>query len=87
MTPLQSFVYAKTVRRLSGKRLWWSKRVRVFCDAGSPVFRWIPRYRRLGYAPYWGMSGFAGYWLGREFNFSFGQDRNGLYQDRKHFPY
>ena len=81
MDRMQELVYALTFRRLSGKRLWWSKRVRIFCDGGGPVFRWRPRYRRLGYDPHWGMFGFAVYWLGREFNFSFGRDVRGLYRD------
>lgn len=80
MTKIQDIVYAVTVKRLSGKQLWWSKRVRIFCDGGRPIFRWFPRYCKRGYHPHWGMRGFAIYWLGREFNFSFGSDRNGFYE-------
>ena len=79
MSQLQELIHDMTFRRLSGKRLWWSKRVRIFCDGGVPIFRWVPRFRRLGYDPHWGMVGFAAYWLGREFNISLGLDRNGFY--------
>lgn len=33
------------------------------------------------YDKHWGMIGFAMYIWGREFNFSFGRDYNGLYLD------
>jgi hypothetical protein len=65
--------------RLHGMKLFWRPAIRVFCDGGYPVFRWLPHFRRLHYAPYWGMCGFAVYLFGREINFSFGMDRNGLY--------
>jgi hypothetical protein len=68
---------------LSGKILFWSKYIRIFCDGGWPKFTWIPKFRRTYYDPHWGLKGFAFYWMGREFNFSFGKDKNGLYDERK----
>ena len=65
---------------LAGRRLVWSCYMRIFTDGGFPKFRWLPRFRRLHYAPYWGMYGFALYLFGREFNFSFGQDENNLFK-------
>lgn len=80
MDRLEHWVHRVTFRQLGGKKLWWSKRIRVFCDNGVPIFRWVPRFRRQGYHPRWRMFGFAVYWLGREFNFSFGVDHNGLFK-------
>ncbi len=65
--------------RLHGRKLLWKPAIRVFCDGGNPAFRWFPHFRRLHYASYWGMCGFAVHLFGREINLSFGKDRNGLY--------
>ena len=62
-----------------GKKLVWSTYIRIFCDGGNPIIRYIPKFRRQYYATYWKLKGFVIYWLGREFNFSFGKDVNGLY--------
>ena len=64
---------------LRGKRLLWAQRVRIFCDGGWPNFYWYPRFRTAGYSSHWKMFGFAMYLWGREINFSFGKDENGLY--------
>lgn len=71
----QDYFYNKTII--------WTPTVRIFCDGGKPIIRYIPRFRRAYYAKFWGMSGFVIYFLGREFNFSFGKDVNGLYRKRK----
>ena len=68
---------------LKGKRLFWTHYVRVFTDGGYPKFRYFPRFRRLHYATHWGMRGFAIYLFGREFNFSFGIDKNKLYEKKE----
>jgi hypothetical protein len=64
---------------LFGKTLLWKNRVKIFCDAGGPIFRWYPRFRRLHYHKFWGLKGFAAYLWGREINFCFGEDQKGLY--------
>lgn len=69
----------KVARPLHGKRLLWKKRIRVYCDGGQPIFRWMPRPYRMGYAKHWGLRGFWTSWLGRQFFFSFGEDQNGCY--------
>jgi hypothetical protein len=61
------------------KTIMWRRRIRIFCDGGSPKFKWIPRFRCQHYATHWGLFGFAIYLWGREINFSFGVDRKGLY--------
>ena len=66
-----------------GKVILWTPYFRVFCDAGMPIIRYFPRFRNLRYAKHWNMCGFALYWLGREFNFSFGKDINNLYDSQK----
>ena len=68
---------------LTGRRLIWRKYIRLFTDAGNPKFRLLPRARRLHYSTHWGMYGFAVYFLGREFNFSFGEDKNSLYKRKE----
>lgn len=65
---------------LHGKKLIWTKHVRVYCDGGLPKNFLFPRFRFGKYADDWGMKGFAVVWLGREFNFSFGNDKNRLYK-------
>jgi len=65
---------------LKGKRLIWTPYFRVFCDGGQPRFTALPSFRPQYYDKYWRMTGFAVYFLGREFNFSFGKDENGLYR-------
>ncbi len=65
---------------LHGKRLIWTQYVRVYCDGGYPRNFLCPRFRFGMYDKHWGMKGFAMVWLGREFNFSFGKDKNGLYK-------
>ena len=64
---------------LRSKRLVWTTYFRLFTDGGMPKFTYIPRIRRHYYSSYWGMYGFYIYFLGREFNFSFGKDKNYLY--------
>lgn len=66
---------------LRGKRLLWTRYVRVFVDHGSPMFTALPRFRRLRYAQHWQMCGFAVLVWGREFSFSFGRDIHKLYGD------
>lgn len=66
-------------RNLSGKRLVWKKYVRIYTDAGQPKFRWYPVFMRHYINPCWGMHGLIIYWLGREFNFVFGEDKKGLF--------
>jgi hypothetical protein len=65
---------------LHGKRLLWGTSVKVFCDGGRPRYTVYPRIRRMGFAPYWGLTGFSLYLLGREFNFVFGRDKHKLYR-------
>jgi hypothetical protein len=67
------------------KRILWTSHVRIFCDGGNPIIRYFPKFRKECYAKYWNMKGFAVYWLGREFNFSFGKDINGLYKERGNY--
>jgi hypothetical protein len=67
---------------LHGKRLLWTKYVRVFCDGGSPKFRWLPKVNRMYYSPYWGLKGFRLYLFGREINFSFGVDVRNCHSER-----
>ena len=69
------------MRFLAGKRLVWTEYLRVFCDNGHPLFRILPRFRRMNYYEHWQIYGFAMYLWGREINFSFGRDVNGLYRD------
>jgi len=64
-----------------GRKIIWTKMVRIFCDSGRPVMRYVPRFRRMHYDKHWNMYGFAMYWFGREFNFSFGEDVKGLYHE------
>lgn len=64
---------------LAGKKLVWRESIRIFTDNGQPIFRLLPRVRRIGFDKYWDLWGFAVYWLGREFNFVFGKDKKGLY--------
>lgn len=77
----ERFVRRLFTSKLQGKVLIWSKYVRIFCDGGRPFFRWIPRLRLQKYAKHWGLFGFAIYIFGREVNFSFGEDKKGLYSD------
>lgn len=67
--------------KLSGKRLVWTDYIKIFCDGGHVKYRIIPHVVRAGYDKYWKMYGFRIYWLGREFNFTFGKDINKLYID------
>ena len=62
------------------KTVVWSKYVRIFCDGGQPIVRYMPRFRRARYAMHWKLHGFAMYWLGREFNFELGEDVNHLHE-------
>lgn len=64
---------------LRGKRLVTTRKLRIFCDGGDPRWRWLPKFHKSYYDPYWGMKGFAMYLWGREVNFSFGDDIHGLY--------
>lgn len=66
-------------KKLKGKRLLWTSRIKIFCDGGEPIYRLTPRVRRQHYNPHWGLYGFAVYWLGREFNVCVGIDKRGLY--------
>ena len=66
-------------QKLKGKRLVWTRWVKIFCDGGYPIYQVVPRFRRQHYARHWGLFGFAVYWLGREINFCFGVDKHGLY--------
>jgi hypothetical protein len=59
----------------------WTRRIRIFCDGGYPIFRWVPRFRHQYYDQFWGLCGFAIYLWGRELNFCFGTDRNNLYHN------
>lgn len=68
--------------KLSGKRLVWGKWFRIFTDSGQPKFYYIPRIINGIYHERLGMSRFRMYWLGKEFNFSFGEDKHGLYTKR-----
>ena len=61
------------------RKFVWRKTVRVFADGGKPIWRWWPRVLFSGRHPYWGMWRFSVYWLGREFNFAFGEDKHNLY--------
>lgn len=65
---------------LNGKRIIWTKQFKLFTDGGMPIYCWYPKVRIAYYDPYWGLRGFKIYWLGREFNFEFGKDKQGLYK-------
>lgn len=67
--------------KLFSKKLIWSKKIRIFCDGGSPRFTWYPLFRANHYASYWNMTGFVMVLWGREVFFSFGEDINGLYKE------
>jgi hypothetical protein len=69
-------------KQLKGKRLYWGKKVRIYCDGGYPIFRLFPRFHKIGYAPYWGIKGFWVNLWGRQIHFSFGEDKKGLYDKR-----
>lgn len=66
--------------KLRGKHLLWTKLLRIYCDGGQPKYTLMPRYFRSSYSEYWWLYQAAFIWLGREFNFSFGIDRKGLYR-------
>jgi hypothetical protein len=70
----------KISEKLKGKQLYWSPYFRVYCDGGQPNWYWLPKFSKKYYDPNWGLYGFQVYWLGREFNFSFGEDTKGLYK-------
>jgi hypothetical protein len=76
---LRYFIMRVFTYPLHAKKIIWTKYIRVFCDGGNPIFRYLPRFRRAHYNPYWGMYGFAVYLFGREINFSLGEDKKGLY--------
>lgn len=63
------------------KTILWTPYVRIFCDGGQPRIYWFPRFRCLGYHSFWGMVGFSIHFWGRQFCFSFGLDKNGLYKE------
>ena len=65
------------------KTIIWTTYVRIFCDGGNPIIHYFPKFRTDHHDKHWNMFGFAIYFLGREFNFSFGKDINGLYKDIK----
>jgi len=71
------------MRWLKGKRLFWTRYIRIYTDGGYHKFRYFPRFRRLHYSIHWGMWGFCIYLFGREFNFSFGIDKNKLYEKKE----
>lgn len=66
---------------LCGRTIIWTKSIRIYCDGGAPKFTFLPKYRPLSFYKYWGLKGFAIYLWGREFNFSFGVDKMGLYDE------
>jgi hypothetical protein len=84
MSRLQNAIRTRFAHPLHGKKLAWRSRLRIYCDGGYPAFRWVPRFFRIGYDPAWGLRGFWVSWLGRQFHFSFGRDRNGLYRRSRH---
>jgi hypothetical protein len=65
--------------RIKGKRLIWLKYFKVYTDGGHPIFRYVPVFVKKFFDPHWGLKGFNMYFLGREFNFVFGEDKHGLY--------
>lgn len=65
------------------KIIIWTPTIKIFCDAGKPIIYYFPKFRRKHFAKYWRMYGFEIYFLGREFNFVFGKDVNGLYSKKK----
>ncbi len=75
----QKIIYYIT-NKLQGKKLLWFKYLRIFCDGGYLKFRWFPKFRKASYDKHWGMFGFALYIFGREINFSFKEDKKGLYK-------
>lgn len=79
MFNLKELARKKFTTPLRCKTIYWSRRVRIFTDCGSPKWYWIPRLVRVRYARYWGMLGFRAIFLGREITFSFGEDKNDLY--------
>lgn len=66
--------------KLKSKRVIWTKTIRLYTDGGQPKFTLLPGIRKQGFHSHWGLCGFVIYWLGREFNFVFGKDINGLYK-------
>lgn len=68
---------------LRSKKIIWSNSFKLFTDGGDPNWYWFPKYRREGYDSSWEVWGFAIYWLGREFNFAFGEDKHGLFSKKK----
>lgn len=66
--------------KLRGKKLIWTKYVRVFCDGGNPKNLIWPRFHFGMYDPCWKMKGGVLTWLGRQFFFSFGEDKKGFYK-------
>jgi hypothetical protein len=76
---LREFIEKNYTHPLHAKKLVWTKRVRIFCDGGQPIWRWFPKFYRATYHPYWNLYGFVMYLFGREINFVFGEDINKLY--------
>lgn len=67
------------MKYFAGKKLIWTKYIRIYCDNGKPKFRLYPVFRKKNYDNYWKMIGFCFYLFGREFNISIGKDINNLY--------
>jgi hypothetical protein len=65
---------------LKGKKILWTKYVRIFCDSGYKDVKYRPKIITGIYSNYWGIKGFIIDFLGREFWFSFGEDKHGLYK-------
>ena len=77
---IRAFLNKFFTSKLYGEVLDVGPHMRVFCDAGHPRFHYMPRFRRMHYAKFWQLRGFALYLWGREITFSFGQDIKGLYK-------
>jgi hypothetical protein len=79
-----NFVYNWTRKHftypLRAKKVLWTRYVKIFCDGGQPIWHWFPHFNWSYSAPFWGFKGFRMYLFGREVNFIFGEDKNGLYK-------
>ena len=80
---MQKFIKEHFAYPLYSKKIIWKKYVRIFCDGGQPIWRWVPKYHKEYYAPYWGLTGFCICIFGREIFVVFGEDKNHLYYDEK----
>ncbi len=63
----------------AGKRIIWTKYIKVYCDNGHPKYFIIPAIYREYFHRHWNLKGFRIVWLGREFHFVFGEVKNEFY--------